>query len=218
MERLTEVLRAVDAAARWHADQKRKGAASEPYVNHLIEVAMLVAQATEGTDPELVMAAMLHDAIEDQEVPRDLIAEMFAESVAALVEEVTDDKTLPKEERKLLQVDHAGKLSPRAKILKLADKTSNLKSIGTSPPEGWSVERRLDYVMWARGVATGLRGVSPWLENQFDEAALEAEQSLTLQNLMQPRYDLSKYPNLRDATSSERGKGFVIGGVRPSKK
>jgi (p)ppGpp synthase/HD superfamily hydrolase len=97
------VLRAADAAARWHVNQRRKGAAQEPYVNHLLEVATLVAEATEGADPELVVAALLHDSIEDQEVPRAVLGQMFGEGVARLVEEVTDDKALAKEERKRLQ-------------------------------------------------------------------------------------------------------------------
>jgi (p)ppGpp synthase/HD superfamily hydrolase len=115
------VLRAADAAARWHVHQRRKGAAEEPYVNHLLEVATLVAEATDGKDPELVIAALLHDSIEDQEVPRSIIAEAFGDGVANLVEEVTDDKKLEKQERKRLQVEHAHKKSQRAKILKLAD-------------------------------------------------------------------------------------------------
>jgi (p)ppGpp synthase/HD superfamily hydrolase len=171
------VLRAADAAARWHVNQRRKGAAQEPYVNHLLEVATLVAEATEGADPELVVAALLHDSIEDQEVPRAVLAQMFGEGVARLVEEVTDDKALAKEVRKRLQVEHAGEASRRARILKLADKTSNLRAIAASPPPEWSVRRRLEYVEWARSVAAGLKGVSPWLEREFEAAAKEAERS-----------------------------------------
>jgi (p)ppGpp synthase/HD superfamily hydrolase len=171
------VLRAADAAARWHVHQRRKGAAEEPYVNHLLEVATLVAEATDGNDPELVIAALLHDSIEDQEVPRSIIAEAFGDGVAELVEEVTDDKKLEKQERKRLQVEHAHKKSQRAKILKLADKTSNLRAIAASPPPEWSVKRRLEYVNWARKVSTGLTGVSKWLEGEFEQAAKEAERS-----------------------------------------
>jgi len=171
------VLRAADAAARWHVHQRRKGAAEEPYMNHLLEVAMLVAKATDGKDPELVIAALLHDAIEDQEVPKSVIAEGFGEDVAGLVAEVTDDKTIDKQERKRLQVEHAPKKSQRAKILKLADKTSNLRAIAASPPPDWSVKRRLEYVEWARQVSEGLTGVSQWLEGEFEQAAKEAERS-----------------------------------------
>jgi guanosine-3',5'-bis(diphosphate) 3'-pyrophosphohydrolase len=171
------VLRAADAAARWHVHQRRKGAAEEPYINHLLEVATLVAEATEGKDPDLVIAALLHDAIEDQEVPRSVIAHAFGEGVAKLVEEVTDDKNLEKQERKRLQIEHSHEKSQRAKILKLADKTSNLRAIAASPPPDWSVKRRLEYVEWARKVSEGLIGVSEWLEQEFDQAAKEADRS-----------------------------------------
>jgi (p)ppGpp synthase/HD superfamily hydrolase len=171
------VLRAADAAAKWHVHQRRKGAAQEPYVNHLLEVAMLVAEATEGNDPDLVIAALLHDAIEDQEVPREVIAETFGESVAKIVEEVTDDKALGKQMRKQLQIENASKKSRSARILKLADKTSNLRALAASPPPDWSVKRRLDYVSWARKVKEGLSGTSHWLEQEFEEAAKEAERS-----------------------------------------
>jgi (p)ppGpp synthase/HD superfamily hydrolase len=171
------VLRAADAAARWHVHQRRKGAAQEPYVNHLLEVATLVAEATLGKDPELVIAALLHDSIEDQEVPRAVLAEKFGEGVAKLVEEVTDDKALEKAERKRRQIEHAHKTSPRTKILKLADKTSNLRALAASPPPDWSVKRRLEYVVWARKVSEGLAGVSDWLDREFEQAAKEAERS-----------------------------------------
>jgi guanosine-3',5'-bis(diphosphate) 3'-pyrophosphohydrolase len=136
-----------------------------------------VADATDGEDPDLVIAALLHDAIEDCEVPRELIAETFSEDVATLVEEVTDDKSLPKAVRKDEQVKTAPIKSPRAKVLKLADKISNLRAIAASAPSDWSVKRRLEYVLWAREVAKGLRGVNQKLEEQFDNAAAAAERS-----------------------------------------
>ena len=172
------VLKAADAAAQWHVHQRRKGAAKEPYINHLLEVATLVAEATEGTDPNLVIAALLHDAIEDCEVPHKLIAETFGADVADLVAEVTDDKTLEKAERKKRQVTTAHEKTDRAKLLKLADKTSNLRALVSSPAPDWSVHRRIEYIDWAREVAHGLRGASPLLEKQFDVAALAAQQSL----------------------------------------
>jgi (p)ppGpp synthase/HD superfamily hydrolase len=173
------VLKAADAAARWHVHQKRKGAAQEPYINHLLEVASLVAEATHGSDPNLVVAALLHDAIEDQEVPRGMIAEGFGDDVAQLVEECTDDKALDKQERKRLQVADALKKSPRAKVLKLADKISNLRTISASPSPEWSVKHRLEYIAWARDVAAGLRGTNPWLEDQFDAAVATAMRSVS---------------------------------------
>jgi (p)ppGpp synthase/HD superfamily hydrolase len=171
------VLKAADAAARWHVHHRRKGPAEEPYINHLIEVAMLVADATGGSDTNLVIAALLHDAIEDSEVPKELIAETFGEDVASLVEEVTDDKSLSKAERKLEQIKTAPMKSKRAKELKLADKTSNLRAVAASPPSDWSVKRKIEYVKFSRQVANGLRGVNSKLEEQFDEAAHAAERS-----------------------------------------
>jgi GTP diphosphokinase / guanosine-3',5'-bis(diphosphate) 3'-diphosphatase len=171
------VLRAADAAARWHVHQRRKGPPKEPYINHLLEVAMLVADATDGKDVNLVVAALLHDAIEDSEVPKKMIAETFRNDVASLVAEITDDKSLPKAQRKLEQVKTAGKKSLRAKVLKLADKTSNLRAVAASPPSDWSVKRRMEYVDWARKVVKGVRGVNPKLEAEFDEAARAAEGS-----------------------------------------
>lgn len=172
------VLRAADAAARWHVHQRRKGYGDEPYVNHLVEVAMLVAEATDGKDPDLVIAALLHDAIEDCEVPKELIAETFGDDVASLVVEVTDDKSLPKQVRKDKQIETAMAKSPRAKVLKLADKLSNLRAVAASPPRDWSVKRRLEYVRWSKEVIKRLRGASPMLEKLCDEAAQAAEQSL----------------------------------------
>src|SRR5262249_27471209 len=172
------VLKAADAAARWHVHHRRKGPAEEPYINHLLEVAMLVANATGGTDTNLVIAALLHDAIEDCEVPRELIAETFGEDVAALVAEVTDDKSLPKAVRKDKQVETASNKSPRAKVLKLADKLSNLRAVALSPASDWSVKRRLEYIQWSKRVLEGLRGANPALEAECDEAAEAAERSL----------------------------------------
>src|SRR4029077_5356265 len=132
MKEWVSVLRAADAAARWHVHQRRKGIAREPYINHLLEVASLVTEATGGSDPNLVIAALLHDAIEDQEVPVEIIAREFD-----IVMEVTDDKSLPKEERKRKQIEAAPKKSKGAKLIKLADKTSNLRTIASSPAAGW---------------------------------------------------------------------------------
>jgi (p)ppGpp synthase/HD superfamily hydrolase len=177
MAELISVLRAADAAARWHAHQRRKGAAQEPYVGHLLEVASLVTQATDGTDPNVIIAALLHDAIEDVGVTSEIITSQFGQHVADIVVEVTDDKSLPKAERKRKQVESAPKKSREAKLIKLADKISNLRAVANSPPD-WSAERRLEYVEWAKSVVAGIRGTSPWLEEQFDEAAERAMQSL----------------------------------------
>jgi len=163
------VARALDFAARKHAGQRRKGQAAEPYVNHLADVARMVAEATGGKDAVAVVAALLHDTIallhdtiEDTGTTRQELE--FGPEVAALVAEVTDDKTLPKAERKRLQVVHAPGKSARARMIKLADETSDLRSITASPPLGWDWQRQRDYFEWAGQVAQGCRGVNPTLE------------------------------------------------------
>jgi (p)ppGpp synthase/HD superfamily hydrolase len=169
------VMEAALTAARWHSSQRRKGSVDEPYINHLLEVASLVSKTTRGNDINLVVAALLHDAIEDQGIGRSLIAQQFGDDVASLVEEVTDDKSLPKVVRKRLQVEHAPEKSNRAKILKLADKISNVTAIGKDPPADWPIVRQRAYIQWGRDVVAGLRGASTELEAHFDRAADEAD-------------------------------------------
>ena len=172
------LMRALDYAARRHADQRRKGAGAKPYINHLAEVAHLLADATGGGDTNLVIAGLLHDAIEDTGASEAEIAQAFGEDVAALVVAVTDDKSLPKAERKRLQVETVAKKSDRARMLKIADKTSNLRDIAADPPADWPPERKREYITWAASVVDGCRGVSPQLERQFEAAEAAAARSL----------------------------------------
>ena len=171
MNDVTALARAYHFAAVRHVGQRRKGAAPEPYMNHLTEVADLVANATSGADIEVVIAAVLHDVVEDTPTKIDQVRQEFGARVAGLVAEVTDDKSLPKLERKRLQVKHAARASAGAKLIKLADKTSNLRSLATSPAADWSAARRAEYLAWARSVVEGCRGVNPALDAEFDEAA-----------------------------------------------
>ena len=167
---IVAVARALDFAARKHSTQRRKGEAGEPYVNHLAEVARLVAEATLGQDTIAVLAALLHDAIEDTPTTREELESEFGREVAEVVVEVTDDKSLPKAERKRLQVETASAKSRRARLIKIADKTSNLRSIPKSPPVGWDIERQREYFDWAARVVAGCRGTNAVLEQWFDEA------------------------------------------------
>lgn len=165
---LQRILAAAHFAAEHHTGQKRKGEAGEPYINHLIEVAELVAASSDTLDINLVMAAFLHDTVEDTDVTREQLEQRFGDDVASLVMEVTDDKSLPKEKRKALQVENAHKKSPRAQTLKLADKISNLRALLSSPPANWSVERKRQYFDWARDVISRLTDPNPQLKAEFD--------------------------------------------------
>jgi (p)ppGpp synthase/HD superfamily hydrolase len=164
-----KVLSAAMFAAERHCTQRRKGAAAEPYINHLIEVALLVSTSSPEPDSDAVVAALLHDTIEDAGVTEQEIAERFGPDVAQLVLELTDDKSLPKQERKRLQVVNAPKKSPRAQTIKLADKISNLRAIRSSPPFGWSEERKAAYFEWAKQVVDGLSAPNPVLKAEFEK-------------------------------------------------
>ena len=165
---IQEVLRAARFAAEKHADQKRKGVAKEPYVNHLLEVAQLVSMALAAPDTNLVQAALLHDTIEDTKTTREELIDHFGSDVANLVVEMTDDKLLSKQERKRLQIENAPKKSERAQTIKLADKIANLRSILSSPPTNWDLQRQREYFTWAELVVGGLTKPNAILKAEFE--------------------------------------------------
>jgi guanosine-3',5'-bis(diphosphate) 3'-pyrophosphohydrolase len=163
------VLEASAFAAHKHRDQRRKGAEASPYINHPIAVANVLANEAGITDPTVLAAALLHDTIEDTDTTPKELETAFGKEITAIVIEVTDDKSLPKMERKRLQIEHAANLSTPAKLVKLADKICNLRDMSQSPPVDWSTERKTEYFAWAEQVVDPMRGVSPVLEKLFDE-------------------------------------------------
>jgi len=176
MNNLTTLIQAINFAAKKHSAQKRKGADEQPYINHPLEVINLLASAGNIEDYDVLIAAVLHDTIEDTETTEEEITRLFGANVCGMVLEVTDDKSLPKAERKQLQIEHAPHLSDGAKRIKLADKISNIRDVTENPPDGWSKERRLEYVEWGENVIDGLRGVNLNLEKRFDETVAEARE------------------------------------------
>jgi predicted HD phosphohydrolase len=174
------ILEAACFAAQKHAGQKRKGVRQEPYVNHLLEVAELVAGSTDELDVNLIAAALLHDTIEDAGVTALELEERFGSDVASLVVEVTDDKSLPQAIRKELQVRNAPHKSPRAQTIKLADKISNLRSMLNSPPADWDFQRRHEYFLWGRRVVDGLAAPNAKLKAEFDRTFRQFQEGLYL--------------------------------------
>lgn len=164
------LLTALAFAAERHRDQRRKDVEASPYINHPIAVATVLATTGGVRDEAVLVAAVLHDTIEDTTTTREELVERFGEAVAALVVEMTDDKTLSKEARKRLQIEHAPHASSGAALLKLADKICNLEDIATRPPVDWPAERRLGYADWAESVVQRLGPVHPALEARFREA------------------------------------------------
>lgn len=171
-----QILAAARFAAERHAAQRRKGHTAEPYVNHLLEVAELLARMMDELDTNLIVAALLHDTIEDVDVTRAEIAERFGEDVASLVAEVSDDKSQPKEIRKAQQIEKAAAKSPRAQALSAADKIANVRSIASSPPANWSFERRVEYVRWARQVVGRYGQLSGRLAGEFQRVSAKLQE------------------------------------------
>ena len=169
MKNVDLLLKALQFAAHKHRDQRRKDRHASPYINHPIALAHILWGAG-VEEPVVITAALLHDTVEDTETTEEELVRHFGKKVASVVMEVTDDKTLEKHERKALQIQHAPHLTREAKLVKLADKISNVRDVGSKPPTDWTLERRREYFDWAKRVVDGLRGVDPRLERLFDEA------------------------------------------------
>jgi GTP diphosphokinase / guanosine-3',5'-bis(diphosphate) 3'-diphosphatase len=174
------ILKAMRFAAEKHIDQRRKDSKSSPYINHPIQVAETLWTVGEVRDMTLLVASILHDTVEDTGTKPEEIRAEFGEDVLALVLEVTDDKSLPKQVRKQLQVETAPHKTHNAKLMKLADKICNVHDILATPPKDWSLERRQEYLLWTEKVVAGLRGVSPRLERHYDELLASGKRLLEI--------------------------------------
>ena len=174
------IFRALRFAAECHRDQRRKGGGASPYINHLIDVAEILWTIGGVRDIVTIAASILHDTVEDTDVDKEVLAEEFGEEITGIVLEVTDDKSLPQDKRKRLQVEHATLLSPQAALIKIADKASNIRDIAASPPTDWSINRRHAYIEWGEDVVERIRGSNTALESYFDEVCDKARASLTV--------------------------------------
>ncbi|MBI4024497.1 MAG: bifunctional (p)ppGpp synthetase/guanosine-3',5'-bis(diphosphate) 3'-pyrophosphohydrolase [Verrucomicrobia bacterium] len=173
-----KLLSAIAFSAERHRSQRRKDAEASPYINHPIQVAEMIWNVGRVRDLNILIAAILHDTLEDTATSREDISRLFGAEAASCVCEVTDDKTLPKQERKRLQSEHAPTLSPGAKVIKLADKLCNVTDLANNPPADWPLKRRKEYLEWSRKVVDGLRGANPELERRFDETLKIARQQM----------------------------------------
>lgn len=163
------LIEAISFAAEKHRNQRRKDASASPYINHPIALADVLANEGHVTDIDVLCAAVLHDTIEDTETTFAELENRFGPRIASIVVEVTDDKSLPKQVRKQLQIEHAASASREAKLVKLADKICNLRDILNAPPADWPAERKQAYFDWAAQVVANIRGIHPGLEAAFDE-------------------------------------------------
>lgn len=172
-------MKAVHFAAEKHSEQRRKNPAKTPYINHPIEVAHHLTDVGNIDDEDVIIAALLHDTIEDTETSEAEIVAEFGERVAGFVLECTDDKSLEKMERKRLQIVNAPKKSAEAKMIKIADKTCNLRSILADPPLDWTEQRQLEYFEWAEQVVAGLLGRNEALDECVKEVLAEGIQKFS---------------------------------------
>jgi guanosine-3',5'-bis(diphosphate) 3'-pyrophosphohydrolase len=161
-------IKALAFAADKHKNQRRKDAESSPYINHPIALVNILVNEGNINDANVLCAAILHDTIEDTETTKEELIREFGEKITSIVLEVTDDKALPKAIRKLKQIEHAAQTSYEGKLVKLADKISNLIDILASPPTDWSEQRKTEYFEWAKKVVNQLRGTNQMLEMAFD--------------------------------------------------
>ncbi|XP_015124527.1 guanosine-3',5'-bis(diphosphate) 3'-pyrophosphohydrolase MESH1 [Diachasma alloeum] len=166
---LSLVLKCSDFAAKKHKRQKRMDKEGTPYINHPLGVANILTEEGDVHDPVVILSAILHDTVEDTETTFEEIEREFGSEVKLVVSEVTDDKTLPKMERKQLQIDHSPHISHEAKLVKLADKIYNLRDLRKEIPVGWTAERAHEYFKWAEQVIQGCRGTNERLEAILDE-------------------------------------------------
>lgn len=181
MSDLLRLSQAYYFAAEKHKNQRRKGEDAEPYINHPAHVAHILAAA--NADIDVVIAGILHDTVEDTETSYDELVEVFGQKIADIVMEVSDDKNLPKQERKKLQITKMAKKSAEAKKVKLADKISNLEAMSKSPPAGWAYDRKKEYFEWARSVINNGRGTCEILEKRFDDVYQEGIEFLQKENV-----------------------------------
>jgi GTP diphosphokinase / guanosine-3',5'-bis(diphosphate) 3'-diphosphatase len=161
-------LKALRFAAEKHRIKPRKDAAQTPYINHPIAVVELLWVVGGIREMQILIAAILHDIVEDTDTNPEEIQRYFGEAVLGFVLELSDNKSLPKNKRKRLQIETAPGKTPEAKCIKLADFVCNLRDISQSPPADWPLERIREYLLWTEKVAAGLRGINPELEQCYD--------------------------------------------------
>jgi GTP diphosphokinase / guanosine-3',5'-bis(diphosphate) 3'-diphosphatase len=176
----TIFINALKFSAEKHRHERRKDKLKSAYITHPIQVVEMLWNTGGVRDIDLLTAALLHDVLEDTPTEETEISDPFGQLVLDLVKEVSDNKSLKKGERKRQQVLHAPNLSPKAKLLKLSDKTCNVRDIRENPPN-WSITRKLKYIVWSKEVVDKMRGIDGNLEAKFDEAyALTYKSLVTL--------------------------------------
>jgi len=178
MRGINLILKALNFAAFKHKYQRRKGDEHLPYINHPIKVAFIISEIGKIDDPIIISSAILHDVIEDTETSEEEIEKEFGNNIASIVKELTDNINFEKQKRKKLQIKKAPFLSREATIIRIADKIANIEDITSSPPIGWSYERKEEYLEWAEKVVKACKNVNNDLKNYFFEKLKKTKKEL----------------------------------------
>ncbi|MFW5886786.1 MAG: HD domain-containing protein [Bacteroidota bacterium] len=173
------LFKALEYASVKHENQRRKGIKKRPYINHPLKVASVLSRVGHENDLDLLVAALLHDVVEDTNTEPGEIEDLFGTKVREIVMEVTDDMSLSQEKRKKLQVENAPFLSDEAKKIKISDKTCNILDL-IDYPILWTKRRKYDYVLWCEKVVAGCEGVNQQLESHFQEAVIAAKKKFPI--------------------------------------
>ena len=172
------LLEALRFSAEKHRDQRRKDRGASPYINHPIAVAHVLATVAGVNDITTLLGAVLHDTLEDTDTTPEELEAKFGRELRVLVQELTDDKALPKAKRKRLQIEHAPMASQRAQAIKVADKICNVLDVTHSPPANWSTQRRREYLDWTERVVAGCRGCNHALERYYQDVLRQGRAAL----------------------------------------
>lgn len=165
-------------AATCHSGQYRKDGKT-PYINHPLQVVHHLVHLANVQDEDTLCAAVLHDVVEDTDVTAADIELRFNSRISSIVLELTDQKHLSNNERKLLQIENARFLTPEARLIRISDKICNVYDMHKAPPSNWPISQRLNYVNWALTVVDCIRGSNATLESRFDDVVRNAWQDLS---------------------------------------
>ena len=190
---LYTMMRAIEFATDAHKAQKRK-ASGEPYIIHPIRVLRILTEAG-ITDDTVLIAAVLHDVVEDTSVTLDEITRVFGKRVSNFVFEVTNNPDLSKVDKKKAQVTKASNMSSGAKLIKMADMIDNLSDLLVAPPPDWTKERVKGYFVWKYVIFSSLRGVNSYLVNELEKLFSSV---LTIEEMMRLSMDKAQSSILQE--------------------
>ncbi|MGI5212551.1 HD domain-containing protein [Plantactinospora sp. CA-290183] len=125
---------AVDFATARHGGQTRP--AGEPYLEHLLETVTVLTDGVGVSDPDMLVAAVLHDVVEDTDTTLEEVRDRFGPRVATLVAWVTKPDARPEEDKAATRARYLARLTNApddALCLKLADRLSNVQRLDTHP-------------------------------------------------------------------------------------